>query len=200
MIRNFEFVVRTIRPDADVAVLRVHEEVGRPDFQVRADKKVFIGVGHDVGRREGPCDIHIGLCSTGRFNGGCGQGVPRGHHQVGTDGHRRGTDDIGRRQGSGDPRVSHDVKGLLWVGRPDADVGRLGDDEGVLVAYGGRILGRRDEEVVVRGILNAHVGHIGIVRARLCTWLNPQPQLARVGRRRRHPGNVTENLEGDLGA
>ena len=122
MIRNFEFVVRTIRPDADVAVLRVHEEVGRPDFQVRADKKVFIGVGHDVGRREGPCDIHIGLCSTGRFNGGCSQGVPRGHHQVGTDGHRRGTDDIGGRQCPRDPSVSHDVKGFGGVGSSDAYV------------------------------------------------------------------------------
>ena len=154
----------------------------------------------DVGRRDSPGNIEVGLYTAWRFNGGCGQGVPRGHDDVRTDGHRRGTYDVGRRQGSGDPRVSHDVKGLLWVGRPDADVGRLGDDEGVLVAYGGRILGRRDEEVVVRGVLDAHVGHIGVVRARHCTWLNPQPDLSGVGRRRRHPGNVTENLEGDLGA
>ena len=187
-------------PYTDVAVRRVHEEVGRSNFQVRADKKIFVGVGHDLGRRDSPCDIHIGLCSTGRFNGGCGQGGSGTHDDVRTDGHRRGTDDIGRRQGSGDPRVSHDVKGLLGVRGPDADVGRLGDDEGVLVSDGGRVLGRRDEEVVVRGVLDAHVGHIGIVRARLCTWLNPQPDLSGVGRRRRHPGNVTENLEGDLGA
>ena len=54
------------------------------------------------------------------------------------------------------------MKGLLGVRGPDADVGRLGDDKGVLVADVGRILGRRDEEVVVRGVLDAHVGHVGI--------------------------------------
>jgi len=154
----------------------------------------------DVGRRDSPGDIHVGLYAAGRFNGGCDQCGSRTNHQAGTDGHRRGTDDVGRRQGSGDPRVSHDVKGLLGVRGPDADVGRLGDDEGVLVSDVGRVLGRRDEEVVVRGVLDAHVGHIGVVRARHCTWLNPQPDLSGVGRRRRHPGNVTENLEGDLGA
>jgi len=54
------------------------------------------------------------------------------------------------------------VKGLLGVRGPYADVGCLGDDKGVLVADVGGVLGRRNEEVVVRGVLYAHVGHVGI--------------------------------------
>jgi len=116
----------------------------------------------DVGGRDGPSDFEVGLGARRRFNGPRGQSEPRGHHQVRTDSDGRSADDVGRRQGSSDPRVSHDVKGLLGVRGPDADVGRLGDDKGVLVADVGRILGRRDEEVVVRGVLDAHVGHVGI--------------------------------------
>ena len=54
------------------------------------------------------------------------------------------------------------MKGLLGVRGPYADVGCLGDDKGVLVADVGGVLGRRNEEVVVRGVLYAHVGHVGI--------------------------------------
>ena len=54
------------------------------------------------------------------------------------------------------------MKGLLGVRGPDADVGGRRNDKGVLVADGGGVLGCRDEEVVVRGVLYAHVGHVGI--------------------------------------
>ena len=54
------------------------------------------------------------------------------------------------------------MKGLLGVRGPYTDVGRLGDDEGVLVADVGRVLGCRDEEVIVLRVLYAHVGHVGI--------------------------------------
>ena len=73
--------------------------------------------------------------------------------------------------------VTHDVTDHVecigGVRGPDADVGRLGDDKGALVADVGRVLGRRDEKVVVRGVLDAHVGHVGVVRACLCGRLNP---------------------------
>ena len=95
----------------------------------------------------------------------------------GTDGQRRTTCDRGRRQGLALDIADH-LKGRLGVRGPDADVGRLGNDEGVLVSDVGRVLGRRDEEVVARAILYAHVGHVRIGHVRLALRLNPQPQLS----------------------
>jgi len=108
--------------------------------------------------------------------------------------------DVGRREGPGDEFVADHVERTGGVRGPDADLGGLGNDKGVLVADVGRILGRRDEKVVVRGVLNAHVGHVGVVWTCLGGRLNPQPDLAGVGRWRHHPRNVAENLEGNLGA
>jgi len=55
------------------------------------------------------------------------------------------------------------VKGLLGVRGPDADVGGRRNDKGVLVADVGRVLGRRDEEVILVGLsADAHVGHIAV--------------------------------------
>ena len=58
--------------------------------------------------------------------------------------------------------VTDHVERAGGIIRPDAHVGGRRNDEGVLYADGGRILGRRDEEVIVRGVLYAHVGHVGI--------------------------------------
>jgi hypothetical protein len=87
------------------------------------------------------------------------------------------------------------MQGFLWVGRPDAHIGRRGDDKGVLVADVGRVLGRRDEEVVLTWIAtDAHVGHVAVTGVRLAIVLNPQTEHAGIGGLDRGTHQIAENF------
>jgi len=116
-----------------------------------------------------------------------------------SDGQGRPPDDVGRRDGLA-LDVTHDLKGGNGVRGPDAHVGGRGDDKGVLVADVGRILWRRDEEVVgpVRP-LDTHVRHVRVGHVGFPVWLNPEPKLPRRIHGTRRCVVVAENLNRYLG-
>ena len=87
------------------------------------------------------------------------------------------------------------MKGLGGIRRSDAYIGRTGDDKGVLVADVGRVLGRRDEEVVLTWIAtDAHVGHVGVIGVCLAIVLNPQTEHAGIGGLDRGTHQIAENF------